>query len=89
LVCCIVLGQGDAILELMVTSASDLIGDIKTGGGCSDHALVELTVLRDIGKVRSIVETLSFRKANFHLFKDLVSRTLCEMVLRDSEAEQS
>jgi len=47
----------------MVTNASELIGDIKTGGslGCSDHALVQFTVLRDMGKVRSIVRTLNFR----------------------------
>ena len=56
----------------MLTNASDLIGDIKTGGslGCSDHAPVEFTLLRDVGKVRSIVRTLNFRKANFQLFKD-------------------
>jgi len=69
----------------MVTNTSELNGDIKTGDslGCSDHALVEFTVLRDMGKVRSIVRTLNFRKANFQLFKELVSRTPWETVLRD------
>jgi len=69
----------------MVTNASEIIGDIKIGGslGCSDHALVEFTVLRDMGKARSIVRTLNFRKANFWLFKELVSRTPWETVLRD------
>jgi len=28
-----------------------------------------------MGKVRSIIRTLNFRKANFQLFKELVSRT--------------
>ncbi|GAB0205988.1 mitochondrial enolase superfamily member 1 [Grus japonensis] len=44
--------RGDAILEPMITNTSDLIGDVKTGGslGCSDHALVEFTVLRDMGQ---------------------------------------
>jgi len=81
---------GDAILDLMLTNASKLIGDVKTGGslGCSDHALVEFAVLRDMGKARSVVRTLNFRKANFQLFKELVSRTLWEMVLRDRGAEQ-
>ena len=39
----------DAILDLMLIKASELIGDIKTGGslGCSNHVLVELAVLRD------------------------------------------
>jgi len=57
--------------------------------GCSDHALVEFTVLRDMEKVRSIVRTLNFRKAGFQLFKELVSRTPWEMVLKDRGAEQS
>jgi len=58
----------------MLTSASELIGGVKIGGslGCSDHALVEFTVLRDMGKVRSMVRTLNFRKANFQLFRELV-----------------
>ncbi|KAK4816578.1 hypothetical protein QYF61_017968 [Mycteria americana] len=44
--------RGDAILDLMVTNACDLISDVKIGGslGCSDHALVEFTVLRDMGQ---------------------------------------
>ena len=39
--------RGDAILDLLVTNASELIGDIKTGGslGFSDHTLVELAVV--------------------------------------------
>ncbi|KAK4806761.1 hypothetical protein QYF61_005557 [Mycteria americana] len=83
--------QGDAILDLMVTNASELISDVKIGGslGCSDHAFVEFTVLRDMGQARSIVRTLNFRKANFQLFKELVSRTPWEKVLRDKGAEQS
>jgi len=50
---------------------------------------VEFTLLRDMGKVRSIVRTLNFRKDNFQLFKELVSRTPWETVLRDRGAEQS
>jgi len=78
--------QGDAILDLMLTNASELIGGIKTG---SDHVLVELTALMDVGMVRSIVRTLNFRKANVQLFKELVSRTPWETVLRGRGAEQS
>ena len=57
--------------------------------GCSDHALVEFTVLRDMGKARTIVRTLRFRKAKVQLFKELVRRTRWEMVLTDRGAEQS
>jgi len=48
---------------------------------------VEFTVLRDMGKARSIVRTLNFRKVNFQLFKVSVSRTPWEMVLRDRGTE--
>jgi len=50
---------------------------------------VEFTVLRDMEKVRSIVRALNFRKANFQLFKELVSRTPWETVLRNRGTEQS
>jgi len=69
--------QGDAILDLLVTNASELVGDVKIGGslGCSNHALVELTLLREMGITKSIVRTLNFRRANFQLFKEIVRRT--------------
>jgi len=75
----------------MVTNASELISDVKTGGslGYSDHALVEFILLRDMEKARSIVRTLNFSKANFQLFKELVRRTPWETILKDRGAEQS
>ncbi|GAB0190824.1 ras GTPase-activating protein 1-like [Grus japonensis] len=72
--------RGYVILDLMVTNASELMKDIKIGGslGCSDHALVEFTVLREMDQATSKVRTLNFRKANFQLFKELVNRTSWE-----------
>jgi len=57
----------DVILDLLVTNARELIGDMKIGGslGCSDLALVDFVVLRDIGQVKSKIRTLNFRKADF------------------------
>ncbi|KAK4825589.1 hypothetical protein QYF61_000678 [Mycteria americana] len=83
--------RGDVILDMLVTNASELISDVKIGGslGCSDHALVELTVLRDMGQAKSKVRTLNFRKAKFHLFKKLVNGTPWETAFRDKGAEQS
>ncbi|KAK4830768.1 hypothetical protein QYF61_013257 [Mycteria americana] len=83
--------SGDAILELMVTNTSGLISDVKIRGslGCSDHALVEFVVLRDMGQVKSKVRTLNFRKEKFQLFKELFNRTPWETALRDKGAEQS
>ncbi|PKU42375.1 hypothetical protein llap_7322 [Limosa lapponica baueri] len=81
--------RGDEILDLLVTNAIKLIGDIKIGGslGCSDHALLEFAVLSDMGQEKNKVRTLNSRKANF--FKELVSRTPWETALRDKGAEQS
>ncbi|KFR00948.1 hypothetical protein Y956_13862, partial [Nipponia nippon] len=44
---------------------------------------------RDKGRVKSIVRTLNFRKANFQLFKELIKRTPWEMTLRDKGGQQS
>lgn len=35
-----------------------------------------MRILRDISQAKSKVSTLNFRRANFELFKELVSRTL-------------
>ncbi|KAK4830650.1 LOW QUALITY PROTEIN: hypothetical protein QYF61_012493 [Mycteria americana] len=83
--------RGDMILDLFVTNASELISDVKIGGslGCSDHALVELADLNDMGKEKRKVRTLNFRKGNFQLSKNLVYRTPWETALGDKGAEQS
>jgi len=83
--------RGDMILDLMVTNASELIGDIKIGGNlsCWHHTLVEFTVLRGMGQAKSKVRTMNFRKSNFQLFKKLVSRTPWETALRKKGTEQT
>ncbi|KAK4821784.1 hypothetical protein QYF61_002200 [Mycteria americana] len=85
------LTRRDVIPDLLVTNASELISGVKIGGslGCSDHALVAFTVLRDMGQAMSKVRTLNFRKANFQMFKELVNRIPWETALRDKGAEQS
>lgn len=51
-------------MDLMITNASELIPDVKIGGssGCSDHTLLEFTVLMVMGQARSKGKTLNFRK---------------------------
>ncbi|OPJ69932.1 hypothetical protein AV530_015446 [Patagioenas fasciata monilis] len=85
------LTRGGAVMDLMATNASELIGDVKIGGslGCSDHTLMEFVVLRDVGQVKSKVRTLNFRKANFQFFKELLNRMPWETVHRDKGSEQS
>ena len=70
------------MLDWLLTSDSELIGDIGMGGcwGRCDHAEVELTVLRDIRQRKSKIRKLNFRKAKFQIFRgfspgDLSSRT--------------
>ncbi|KAM6104739.1 LOW QUALITY PROTEIN: ankyrin repeat domain-containing protein 31 [Pterocles gutturalis] len=68
--------RGVAILDLVVTNTSELIGDIKIGGslGCSDHALVEFTVLEDCGSgeeegggdSKNMLNTQSGKDTNLH-----------------------
>ncbi|PKU49447.1 nedd4-binding protein 2-like 2 [Limosa lapponica baueri] len=83
--------RGDAMLDLLVTNTSELIGEVNIGSrlGCIDHALVEFSVLRDRGQVKSKVRTLTFREAKCQLFRELVDRTLWETFLKDKGAEQS
>ncbi|GAB0209348.1 hypothetical protein GRJ2_003400500 [Grus japonensis] len=63
------LTRGEALLGLLLNKAEELIGEVKIGGslGCSDHALVEFTILRDMGQVKSRDRILNFRRANFLL----------------------
>jgi len=81
----------NVILDLMVTKASEVMGDINTGGslGCSDHALEEFAVLTDKCQVKNEVRILKFKQAKCQLFKELVSRTPWETVLRERGTQQS
>ena len=53
--------RGHVILDLLVTNAREIIGDIKIGGS-RDHGLVDFAVLRHKGQVKSKFKTLNFRK---------------------------
>lgn len=83
--------RGEAILGLLVTSASELTGDTKIGGslGCRDQASVVLAVLRDMGQVRSKVRRLNFKNSEFQVYRERVSGIPWETALADKGAEQS
>ena len=68
--------RGDAILDLLLTSANELIGDIRIGGclGCSKHAMIEFMLQRDMRQGKSKIRKLNFRKAKFQLFRELVNK---------------
>ena len=54
--------------------AEELIKEVKIGGslGCSDHALVEFMISRNVGLVKNGVRSINFRKSNLWLFKELL-----------------
>lgn len=78
------------MLDLVLTSAQEIVKDIKIRGslGCSDHTLVELMTLRNVGLHKSRVRTLNFKIAYFRLLKKLLDEIFLEDVLRDKEAER-
>lgn len=57
--------------------------------GCSDHALVKFTVLKDKSQEKIEVKTLNFKKANFKLFKDFASDAPRKLPLETRQVERS
>ena len=58
------------ILDPLLTSVNELLGDIRIGGclGCSEHAMVEFTFQKDMRQIKRKIRKLNFRKADFRLF---------------------
>jgi len=50
--------RGEVLRDLLFTSAEERIGEVKTGGslGCSNHALMEFSILRGTGWAKSRVK---------------------------------
>ena len=78
------LTQGEALLDLVLTNAEESIREVKIGGslGCSDHAFVEFVIVKKTGLAKSSARTLCFRRANFRLFKELMSGIPWETVFK-------
>ena len=62
---------------------------IRASLGCSDHALVEFVISRDVGLAKSWVRTLNFGRANFKLFNGLLAKIPWDAVLKDEDVEES
>lgn len=80
--------RGEVLLNSLLTSAEGLTGEVKTGG-CSDHGLVEFSILRGTGQVKSKVKKTNIRKADFLMFTSLVHAILWETVFRDKGVNES
>lgn len=64
-----------ALLDLLLTNPYDLIREIRICGsmGFSDHSLITFMISRDKDWVENKVKTFNFKKANFHLSKEMVN----------------
>lgn len=62
----------EILLDLVLINTEELIKDkIRCCLGCSDHALVELVISRNMGLVKRQVRTMNFRKMNFQMLKEI------------------
>lgn len=71
------------LLHLVLTYAEEVIKEVKTAGslGCSNNALVEIVISRNMGLIKSRVRTLHFERVNYQLFKELSDEMSGELSL--------
>lgn len=62
---------------VQVTNAELINKEVKIGGsaGCSSYAQVELLILRNTDLVKNTARTMSFKRGQFLLFKELLGET--------------
>ena len=77
------------MLDLLLTSAEEIIKGIKIGGSLGCSALVEFVILRNVDLTKSGIRNLNFGRANFRLFKALLAEISWDSVLRDKDVEES
>ena len=64
------------MLGLPLTNAEEIIKGVNAGGslGCSNHALIEFVISRDVGLPKSGVRNLNFGRVNFKLLNGLLAK---------------
>lgn len=72
--------RGGALLDLILTNKEETVGDVKAVDhcGCSDHVMMEISILREGNKANS--KTTIAEQAD-SLFRDLFGRIPLETVL--------
>jgi len=80
-----------AMLDLVLTNKEGLVGNAKLKGslGCSDREMVEFKILRAVRRAHSKFTTLEFRRADFGLFRDLLSKVPWDKALEERGAQKS
>ena len=71
------------LLDLVLMNKERLVEDVQAGGslGCSDHEIMNFSILHGGSRAISRIKTLDFRRANFGLFKELLGEILCARAL--------
>jgi len=79
------------MLNLVLTNKEGLVGNVKVKGslGFSDHEMVEFNILRAARRLHSKLTTLDFRRADFGLFRDLLSRVPWDKALEGRGPQES
>ncbi|PKU43211.1 tetratricopeptide repeat protein hypothetical protein [Limosa lapponica baueri] len=74
-----------------LTNKVVLMGNVKLKGnlGCTDHQMVEFKILKAVRRARSKLSALDFRRADFGLFRDLLSRVPWDNTLEGREVHES
>ncbi|XP_064909576.1 gamma-1-syntrophin isoform X3 [Columba livia] len=80
-----------ALLDLILTNKEGLVEAVKVEGclGCSDHEMVEFSILGGRNRVASRIATLDFSRANFGLFKQLLGEIPWARLLERKGAQDS
>jgi len=78
-------------LDLVLTNKEGLLKNVRLRGslGCSDHEMVDFKILRAVRRVHSKLTALDFRRADFGLFRDLLSRLPWAKALEGRGAQES
>lgn len=81
--------RSESLLDQVLTSAEKMIKEIKIGVnlGCSDHALIEIMILKYVGLGKEQSQSPELQESHYHLFKELLNRVPWETVLRDIKME--
>lgn len=79
------------MLNLMLANTEEIVKEVKIGNtlSSSKHTFVESIILRNVGLAKSRVKSLSLRRWNFHLFKELLVGISGKALLRDKKWNKS
>uniref|UniRef100_A0A8B9ISU6 Endonuclease/exonuclease/phosphatase domain-containing protein n=1 Tax=Amazona collaria TaxID=241587 RepID=A0A8B9ISU6_9PSIT len=78
-----------AMLDLVLTNREGLVGNLKLQGSldCSDHEMVEFEILRTVRRACSKLTALDFKRADFGLFRNLLSKVPWDTALEGRGAQ--